>query len=735
MYEPPPIETSTIELSDDLLRLVELLARNALDRGAATETVKAIVALGYQIVPPAADPSATDLGEMTAQRRVHDLLARLRGAQKSKRELAVLTSVWQTRGEDHQDPLWSVSPELYRHLGRRLLKLGAAPLALEVTRAGLDFSIPRKDQPQERCYPWAQDVELRQIVGLALARTANPEQAQRVLLALRDEGVQDEETLGVLARTYKDLAQSTSDPAARREYLRQSLELYEQAAAGSRGYWTAINVATVARVSGQVARSREVAHQVREQCRAELARIEAQGDDPYWLLATLGEAALNLEHFAEAEQHYRAAYEHASHRYGDLNSTRRQARWLMEQLGRDPAELDGWIPIPRVVIFAGHMIDQPGRPRPRFPQRLAEAVKARLRSWLQGQHARIGFSSAACGSDILFQEAMHELGGETHVVLPYEADAYMTDSVHIVPEGDWSQRFRKVIAQATQVVTASSQKMKAGGVSYDYANLLLHGLATVLSRQLDTTLWGLAVWDGRPGDGPGGTASVVARWHALGVPVYRIDLATIPADDNLPPVMPNATRPVETHRGPEPDDGVQVMAMLFGDAVNFSSLSEEQVPRFLEHFLAPIADLLRQYETANVVRNTWGDGLYLVFDNVRDAGRCALDIGDFVNRHVQDHLWEKYGLPPTLNMRIALHAGPVFRCKDPVTGQLNYTGTHVSRAARLEPKTPSGQVYASQAFAALAVHVAEFACEYVKQLEWAKHYGTYPTYVVRRRGG
>jgi hypothetical protein len=53
-------------------------------------------------------------------------------------------------------------------------------------------------------------------------------------------------------------------------------------------------------------------------------------------------------------------------------------------------------------------------------------------------------------------------------------------------------------------------------------------------------------------------------------------------------------------------------------------------------------------------------------------------------------------------LRIALHAGPVYSCIDPVTGNPNYIGSQVSHAARIEPVTPPGQVYASQAFAALA---------------------------------
>jgi len=81
-----------------------------------------------------------------------------------------------------------------------------------------------------------------------------------------------------------------------------------------------------------------------------------------------------------------------------------------------------------------------------------------------------------------------------------------------------------------------------------------------------------------------------------------------------------------------------------------------------------------------------------------------------------------------------LHAGPVYECNDPITRQHTYCGTHVSRAARIEPIAPSGQVYASEAFAALAAiqRAPRFACYYVGQTPLAKGYGTFPTYHVRR---
>jgi class 3 adenylate cyclase len=81
-------------------------------------------------------------------------------------------------------------------------------------------------------------------------------------------------------------------------------------------------------------------------------------------------------------------------------------------------------------------------------------------------------------------------------------------------------------------------------------------------------------------------------------------------------------------------------------------------------------------------------------------------------------------------MRIGLHAGVVHKLRDPVTLRDVFIGTHINRAARIEPITPPGQVYASQEFAALAAleRVKDFTCKYVGQVSLAKDYGVFPMY-------
>jgi class 3 adenylate cyclase len=124
--------------------------------------------------------------------------------------------------------------------------------------------------------------------------------------------------------------------------------------------------------------------------------------------------------------------------------------------------------------------------------------------------------------------------------------------------------------------------------------------------------------------------------------------------------------------------------------------------------------------------------LYFAFGTVRDAGAFALGLCDALSRIA----WQERGIAEALSLRIALHAGPAYSCIDPVTGRAIYIGSHLSRAARIEPITPPGHVYATGVFAALAraENVREFDCAYVGQVPFAKGYGRCPTYRVCGRG-
>jgi class 3 adenylate cyclase len=232
--------------------------------------------------------------------------------------------------------------------------------------------------------------------------------------------------------------------------------------------------------------------------------------------------------------------------------------------------------------------------------------------------------------------------------------------------------------------------------TFEYANLVLTGLGQLRAQVLDTDLRGLAVWDRGNRGLRGGSASVVSLWEQRGIPTEHVHLAQLrrPAHgtssgDDVPPAATGADTGARQHR---------IKALLFADAVGYSQLSEDQIPRYVDGFLGAVANLNRatRYRFEHV--ETAGDGLYMVFADALDAAHYALELSALATGTD----WTAHGLPASFNLRIALHCGPVYCGRDPITQAPIFTGPHTSRAARIEPITPPGQVYASSAFAAVA---------------------------------
>jgi class 3 adenylate cyclase len=458
------------------------------------------------------------------------------------------------------------------------------------------------------------------------------------------------------------------------------------------------------------------------------------GDPDYWLAGTLGEAELIRGNVDSAVRWYRHAVLLAERHRGSIATMRRNAGLLLSPGSCLPladeqrAAIRSAFPRPQIVLFAGHMIDLPDRRQPRFPGDIAPQVQQRIREVLdQFGGQLIGYSSAACGADILFLEAALAAGGEAHVVLPYDRDDFARDSVDF-GGAQWRARFENVLARATEVVTASPrQKLSLGGASYEYANNVLTGLAMAHAARVDGSLRTLAVWDGKSGDGPGGTASIVARWRETHLePPVVIDASVLLPPDRIPPPPDedaSDSSPLVRHHG------MHVRAIMFLDVVRFSQLAEEQMPVFVESFLRKLGALASiDPPQGPLVKESRGDGVYFAFVNVGAAGRFALQVNDIL----QNTDWGKTGLPADFSVRISLHAGPVYGYTCPFLGRTTYTGNHVNLAARIEQSTPIGQVYASQQFAALAREegVTEFDCDYAGPVVLAKDYGTFPLYHV-----
>jgi class 3 adenylate cyclase/tetratricopeptide (TPR) repeat protein len=633
----------------------------------------------------------------------------------SEASLAEALSLWRRKTTG----AWSDSSLLFAKLAERLLALGEPLIAYDVASEGLR--------------QFAGEIRLRQLLALALARSGATLKANAVLLELVGEANGDEETLGLLARTYKDLGLRSTNLQGRVKALREARDYYLEAYRLTDGYWTGINAATLSLLINETEMASRVAGKVREQALSLWSSNGENGSGRFWLECTLGEAALVLGELTEAEDWYRRARTSGPTRYADLSSAKRNARLILEHRQADWDSVAVVFRVPRVGVFTGHMIDAPNRTNPRFPSRLQDEVKQQLRHRIQTLDIGFGYASAACGSDILFLEALQELGREAAIVLPYKAEQFRWDSVDILQTEAWGERFERSLAAASSVTVASSLRLADGAASFEYGNRYLEGLAGLRARRLDTEMIGIAVWDGEETGALGGTSETIAQWQRSGLTAEIVDLAELRRQFGIDlgrgnPAEPSPAPPVHA----SPSEFVPVIrALLFADAVRYSTLREDQIPGFVRRFLGTIAELIQSIERRPLCQNTWGDALYLGFERVCDAARFGLELQTLLAKRNSETT------PPDepVNLRIALHAGPVYECFDPILNRMTYVGTHVSRTARMEPITPPGEIYVSEAFAALAAAegASEFVCEYVGQIPQAKGFGTFPTYILRRQ--
>jgi Adenylate and Guanylate cyclase catalytic domain len=583
---------------------------------------------------------------------------------------------------------------------------------------------------QEGLQAFPASLRLRQLRGLAVARSGDISRANQLLRQLADEGIADAETLGMLARTHKDLGLGTTDESTRAAHFASAFRIYYQAYEGARragaaadAWYTGINAATIAVLQNDIATARGIAAEVRGLCMGALADPSVATD--YWLEATLGEAALILGNEQESATHYARAATLAAGRYGNLGSTRQQARLLAERLPVHTGWLSEVLKIPPVVMYTGHMVDRPGRTPPRFPIELEAAVATAIRQRLEILRPLAAYGSAACGSDILCLEAMRDLGGETHIVLPFPPEEFHRVSVDFAP-GLWGERFERVLAAASSLTITSDHRARGSRATFEYANFILTGMARLRAQVLQTDLYGLAVWDQKPPSGGGGAASLVGLWQSQQIDVEQVRLPEHLGKLTAPRALSEASIMDER---PPAGFSHEIRAMLFGDAVGYSGLSEDQTPNFITQFLGAVADLNSRTAHRPEHVETTGDGLYMVFRSVRDAGHYALSL----NKLVTGADWAARGLPNGLNIRVALHCGPVYCGRNPVTGSPLYTGPHTSRTARIEPITPPGQVYASSAFAAVAAAMGAdgLSMHYVGRMPLAKGYGLLGLYHLK----
>ncbi|WP_426162741.1 tetratricopeptide repeat-containing protein [Sandarakinorhabdus sp. DWP1-3-1] len=541
--------------------------------------------------------------------------------------------------------------------------------------------------------------ELHYLLVLTLARMGDTDRAHALFLHHDLASEASEDVLSLRARILKDRAIAATGPA-RAALLAAASAAYQDANTRFGGYYSLINAASLSCLAGDVARGHDLARRV-------LADPEVAAPTSYFAAASAAEAWLLL---GDAEPAIAAATRACAlpdAGLGPRGSTVRQLLWLGRQAAVSAAlaeRLCSLLRPPPILFYSGHLfVEDPA---------IEAAIAARIDAALAASGTAIAYGALACGADILFAEGVLRRGADLHVVLPFSTGDFIAESV--LPGGaGWLPRFEAVLSAARDVTFASEAAYIGDPAQFQHGNSLAMGLAVLRASHLQTAAELVTVWDGAAARGVGGTGAYVDHWRSLGHAARIIDPGAIVR----PPVAAGrrvapATTATRCQR-----------AILFTDYAGFSRIGEHDLPPFWADVMGAVAGVLASAGTAIDFRNSWGDAVFAVVDDLQVAARVAIDIVAAIPAPADAG-----------GMRVALHYGPVYRMIDPITGLPGYIGTEVTRAARIEPVTPIGQVYVTQPFAAMLAleRDAPFRLEYAGRVTLAKGYGTMALYRLSR---
>lgn len=130
-------------------------------------------------------------------------------------------------------------------------------------------------------------------------------------------------------------------------------------------------------------------------------------------------------------------------------------------------------------------------------------VRSRIDRFLAGKVQLVGYSSLAAGTDQLFADAVLERGGKL---------------IAVVPLADYESRFEGSSLSHYHELLAASEVIELKSTKQDSRAFLDAG--KWVAREAERLI---AVWDGEPAEGAGGTGDIVAYALSLGRSVHHID--------------------------------------------------------------------------------------------------------------------------------------------------------------------------------------------------------------------
>lgn len=638
----------------------------------------------------------------------YDLAGQARAAYPNSQRLSLLAVLAMMRGGAVQEAhklLAELGPGVGRdpHLAEQILETLRArlPVLLQPGNGRLDDSLD-----------W--------IANLA-------EQIQRLASQTRTAVNQDRDSLRLMAQVHQEVWRQQG----RAEDLRDSRDAHLQAFLRFQDLETGINAARQTWLLGDRDQAQAIAQQILQSCRARITGPET-ARDAFRHAVTLAESLLLTGAPDQAEAVYLEVKHQFSAHYAWLVEARSRLLPLVQHGFSAATGCLELIEPPVVLIGAGQPLDGPDGTAPRFPAGCEDPVRRAIQDQLDQLGVHIGYSSAGAGTDILFVEALLERDAEVHLVLPCAIEDFVQERVAYAGPR-WERRFRRAIKLASSLTFATEEAYLGHQWLYRFNNQIIDGLARLRANLLGTEPYLLLVWDYGAGNAAGTAADFMDHWPDIArLRLIELDELRAAHPETLTDRLPvQATSPGlrrEPQRVPK--------TLLFADIQGFSKIKEEDLPG-LWTYLAEVRRRLESHCGAPDLVESWGDALYVVMNDARGLLQYAFHLQD--SFHTLDPA--AYGLPISLGLRVALHAGPVYAGIHPLTQRPIVYGNHVSRTARIEPITVPGHIYASQQFVALLTAEESayrtdqgldtppwYACEYVGVVQLAKNYGDAPVY-------
>ena len=412
----------------------------------------------------------------------------------------------------------------------------------------------------------------------------------------------------------------------------------------------------------------------RAQSLARQTLTEATNSD-YWAQVSRAEALLILKDIEKAAATLQAASA-TSVPPSDLATTKKQLLRVCAANGL-PASLLSSMHIPAVLYYRGRDVAANDMP----------TLTASIRSQVRELDAGFAYGSLANTGDILFAETLLDMGVELNLVLPYRADEFARVSI---PPG-WSARFQSCINGAKSL-------------SFVLDNDVLHH-ACVLAMSARQAM-GLARY----------------RADKLASAVLNLTIRDREAELTADFVIQQEAGACET---------IVPRCLLFADVKGFSKLPERNMDAFVQSFMGAQAQAIGRFASDVEFRATAGDGIFLVFKTPLLAAECGLAM----QQEAIEFDRRRFGIETDLQLRMAIHYGPVRPVHDPILDAPSFAGREIIRAARMEPITPPGEIFVTEqlASALFLAGAANYRCDYVGILPSAKSFGSFRMYSIKAR--